>query len=111
VPKLAPLRGRFFCACILAVLWQAVKHVFQMSLDRNTIEEMATNPVIPVRLRPVIVAYLDELARVGSFGKGRSGMMRRFIEDGITRQIERRIIGKRDAFDFGERPEDDEDET
>jgi hypothetical protein len=69
-----------------------------------------TNPVIPVRLRPVIVAYLDELARIGSFGKGRSGVMRRFIEDGITRQLARKLIEKRDAFDYGEAPEDDEDE-
>jgi hypothetical protein len=71
---------------------------------------MATNPVIPVRLRPIIVAYLDELARIGSFGKGRSGVMRRFIEDGISRELARKLIGRRDAFDFGERPEDEEDE-
>jgi hypothetical protein len=71
---------------------------------------MATNPVIPVRLRPVIIAYLDELARMGPFGRGRSGVMRRFIEDGIARQIARKIIERRDAFDFGERPEDEDDE-
>ena len=70
---------------------------------------VATNPVIPIRLRPVIVAYIDELARIGAYGKGRSGVMRRFIEDGIARQIARRIIDKRDATDFGESPEDDED--
>jgi hypothetical protein len=81
-----------------------------MWLIRNTFFLMATNPVVPVRLRPIIVAYLDELARVGSYGKGRSGVMRRFIEDGITRQIERRIIEKRDAFDFGERPEDEDED-
>jgi hypothetical protein len=71
---------------------------------------MATNPVIPVRLRPIIIAYLDELARIGSFGKGRSGVMRRFIEDGISRQIARKIIDRRDAFDYGEAPDDEEDE-
>jgi hypothetical protein len=70
---------------------------------------MATNPVTPVRLRPIIIAYLDELARVGAFGKGRSGVMRRFIEDGIARAIGSRIIDKRDAFDFGEAPEDEDD--
>jgi hypothetical protein len=71
---------------------------------------MATNPVIPVRLRPIIVAYLDELARIGAFGKGRSGVMCRFIEDGIARQIARQIIDRRDAIDFGEAPEDDEED-
>ena len=71
---------------------------------------MATNPVIPVRLRPIILAYLDELARMGSFGKGRSGVMRRFIEDGITDALARRLIERRDAFDFGERPEDEDEE-
>ncbi len=71
---------------------------------------MATNPVIPVRLRPILVAYLDELARIGSFGKGRSGVMRRFIEDGITDALARRLIDRKDAFDYGERPEDEDDE-
>jgi hypothetical protein len=69
------------------------------------------NPVIPVRLRPIIVAYLDELARMGSFGKGRSGVMRRFIEDGITEALTRRLIDRRDAFDYGERPEDEDEEA
>jgi hypothetical protein len=72
---------------------------------------VAANPVIPVRLRPIIVAYLDELARIGSFGKGRSGVMRRFIEDGITEALTRNLVERRDAFDFGERPEDDEDDA
>jgi len=71
---------------------------------------MATNPVTPVRLRPIIIAYLDELARVGTYGKGRSGVMRRFIEDGIARTIERKVIEKRDAADFGERPDDEEED-
>jgi hypothetical protein len=62
-------------------------------------------------LRPIIIAYLDELARMGSFGKGRSGVMRRFIEDGITEALTRRLIERRDAFDYGERPEDEDDEN
>jgi hypothetical protein len=69
------------------------------------------NPVVPVRLRPIIVAYLDELARIGSFGKGRSGVMRRFIEDGITDALARQLVERRDAFDFGERPDDEEEEA
>jgi hypothetical protein len=69
---------------------------------------MASNPVTPVRLRPILIAYLDELARMGSFGKGRSGVMRRFIEDGITSAIERKLIDRRDAINFGETPDDEE---
>jgi hypothetical protein len=34
--------------------------------------------------------------------------MRRFIEDGITEALTRKLIERRDAFDFGERPEDDD---
>lgn len=70
---------------------------------------MASNPVTPVRLRPVIVAYLDELAVIGGYGKGRSGVMRRFIENGIVRAIERKVIDKKDAADFGETSDDEED--
>ena len=45
------------------------------------------------------------------YGKGRSGVMRRFIENGIVRAIERRVIEKLDASDFGETSEqEDEDE-
>ena len=32
---------------------------------------MASNPSLQVRLRPVIIAYLDELDRIGGFGEGR----------------------------------------
>lgn len=71
---------------------------------------MATNPPIAVRLRPVIVAYLDELATIGPYGKGRSGVIRRFIENGIARAVERKLIEKRNAVDFGERADEDEDE-
>jgi hypothetical protein len=71
---------------------------------------VASNPVTPVRLRPVIVAYLDELASIGGYGKGRSGVMRRFIENGIVRAIERKVIEKKNAADFGEIATDEEDE-
>lgn len=71
---------------------------------------MASNPVTNVRLRPVIVAYLDELARIGGYGKGRSGVMRRFIENGIVRAIERHVIERKDATDFGESLDEDDDE-
>lgn len=69
---------------------------------------MATNPAETVRLRPVIAAYLKDLAAVGAYGKGKAGVMRRFIENGIARAIERGVIEKRDAADFGELPDDDD---
>jgi hypothetical protein len=67
---------------------------------------------IPVRLRPVIVAYLDDLDRIGSYGKGRSGVIRRFVENGIAREIERGVLGKKDAANLGEKlGEEDEEGT
>jgi hypothetical protein len=71
---------------------------------------MPTNPPVSLRLRPVILAYINDLARAGSYGKGRAGVMRRFIENGITRAVERGVIEKRDAVDFGESPEDEDEE-
>jgi hypothetical protein len=71
-----------------------------------------SNPTT-VRLRPVIIAYMDELASIGGYGKGRSGVIRRFIENGIIRAIEKKVIEKKNAADFGEAvvgDEDDEDE-
>lgn len=69
---------------------------------------MSESPTKSIRLRPVIVAYLDELALIGGYGKGRSGVMRRFIENGIVRAIERKVIEKKNAADFGETPDDEE---
>ncbi len=71
---------------------------------------MASNKPIPVRLRPVIVAYLDELDRIGGYGKGRAGVIRRFVENGIARAIQRRVIDKKNAKDFGETSDDDEEQ-
>ena len=65
---------------------------------------------VHLRLRPVIVAYLDELNRIGGYGKGRSGVIRRFIENGIARAIERKVVDKKSATDFGETGDEDEDE-
>jgi hypothetical protein len=68
------------------------------------------NATTTVRLRPVILAYLDELAGIGGYGRGRAGVMRRFIENGIVRAIELKVIAKRNAADFGESVTEDEDE-
>ncbi len=71
---------------------------------------MASNPITTVRLRPIIIAYLAELASIGGYGKGRAGVMRRFIENGIVRAIERKVIEKKNAADFGETSDEDEED-
>jgi len=70
---------------------------------------MASNPTYSVRLRPVVISYLDELADIG-YARGRAGVMRRFIEDGVIRAIERRVLAKKNAKDFGEGAEAEDDE-
>jgi hypothetical protein len=52
--------------------------------------------------------YLRELARVGCYGKGKAGVMRRFIENGIAQALEAGVIAPKNIEDFGERIEDDE---
>jgi hypothetical protein len=65
---------------------------------------MASNQPVQVRLRPVVIAYLDELERIGGYGEGRAGVIRRFIENGIAREIQRGVIQKKNATDLGETP-------
>jgi hypothetical protein len=71
---------------------------------------MATNKPIPVRPRPVLIAYLDELDRMGGYGKGRAGVIRRFVENGIAQAIQRKVLDKKNAADFGETADEDQDE-
>lgn len=63
---------------------------------------MAQAPKTSVRLTPIMRAYLDDLAKIGAYGKGRSGVMRRFIENGIKEAIEKKVIAPRDVSEFGE---------
>ena len=63
---------------------------------------MAENPKASTRLRPTILLYLDDLAKVGSYGKGRAEIMRRFIENGVTTALEAGVIRPRDIRDVGE---------
>lgn len=69
---------------------------------------MASKP-IPLRLRPIVVAYLDELERLGGYGKGRAGVIRRFVENGIAKAIRDGVLAKKNSVDFDEPAEDDED--
>jgi hypothetical protein len=69
---------------------------------------MAENPKASTRLRPTILLYLDDLAKVGPYGKGRAEIMRRFIENGIKAAVEAGVIKTRDVRDAGETIGDDE---
>lgn len=71
-------------------------------------ELMAENPHASTRLRPIMHAYLRELARVGCYGKGKAGVIRRFIENGIAQALEAGVIAPKNIEDFGEGIEDDE---
>ena len=62
-----------------------------------------------LRLEPIDVAYLKDLARIG-YGKGKSGVMRRFILNGITAALEAKVIPARTVEEFGGSVEDDEDD-
>ena len=66
---------------------------------------MPTSPKADLRLSPIMHAYLDDLAQIGAYGKGKSGVMRRFIENGIKDALEKNVIKTRDVADF-----DDEDD-
>ena len=73
---------------------------------------MAKTDQYPGRLRPVIRAYLDDLAKLGPYGKGRAAVMRHFIENGIIHALESGVLTKKDVRDHGETVEETEkDET
>ena len=61
-----------------------------------------------VRLSHTVQAYLEDLAKVGAYGKGKAGVMRRFIENGIMAALQGGVINKRDIRDLGESPDEDE---
>lgn len=69
---------------------------------------MAETPKTGVRLSPILLAYLDDLAKLGAYGKGKAGVMRRFIEDGIQRTLEAGVIERKSVSDFGEESGDDD---
>lgn len=71
---------------------------------------MAVNPKASTRLEPIMHAYLDDLAALGSYGKGKSGVMRRFIENGVTAALEKGVIRPRNVADFPSVDGDEEDE-
>ena len=57
------------------------------------------NPKLEVRLPPIMIAYLEDLAAIG-YGRGKVGVARRFIENAITGALETKVIATRQAADF-----------
>lgn len=54
------------------------------------------------------MAYLRDLAKIG-YGKGHSGVMRRFILNGITTALEAKVIATRTVEEFGGSDDDEDD--
>ena len=63
---------------------------------------MAENQKASVRLRPITHRYLMELVRTGAYGKGKAGVMRTFIENGIIAALQGGVISKKSITDLGE---------
>ena len=59
------------------------------------------NPKAECRLEPIDIAYLNDLAKIGGYGKGRAGVIKRFIQNGIVEAIEKGVIPKRSVEEFG----------
>ncbi len=69
------------------------------------------NKEAKTRLRPILHAYLVDLAKTGAYGKAKAGVMRHFIQVGIVQAVEAGVIPKRHALEFGENPEAEDDES
>jgi hypothetical protein len=62
-----------------------------------------------LRLEPIDHAYLTDLARIG-YGKGKSGVMRQFILNGIAQALEAKVIATSNVEEFGGSSDDDEED-
>lgn len=51
-------------------------------------------------------SYLHDLAKLGPYGKGKSAVMRRFVENGIIAALEAGVLKSKDVRDFKESLED-----
>lgn len=67
---------------------------------------MANKP-IPVRLRPVVHAYLADLDRIGGYGEGKAAIIRRFVENGIADAIRDKVLVQKNAAELGEKLDDE----
>ena len=69
---------------------------------------MAENKHASARLRPVMHAYLEDLAKLGAYGRGKAGVVKYFVESGIVRALEAGVLTKKDVRDHGETLEENE---
>lgn len=69
-----------------------------------------SSPKAQCRLDPIQHAYLEDLAKLGVYGRGKSGVMRRFIDNGIQAALEKGVIPKRSIEDFGDSVSDGDDD-
>jgi hypothetical protein len=51
-----------------------------------------------------------DLAKLGPYGKDKSGVVRRLIENGIAAIVETGVVAPRNVFEYGEIPSDTADE-
>jgi hypothetical protein len=68
-------------------------------------------PKAECRLEPIDIAYLNDLAKLGGYGKGRAGVIKRFIQNGIVEALEKGVIAKRSIEAFGGSVDDDAEEA
>lgn len=68
---------------------------------------MASTPKRSVRLRPIIHAYLGDLAKLGAYGRGR---WRDAPVYRVANALEKKVIAARDAAEFGEEEESESEE-
>lgn len=68
---------------------------------------MATNPKIEFRLPPIMHAYLEDLANMGAFGNGKTGVAKRFVELGVMNALDKKVIESRSIADFDVDTDDD----
>lgn len=64
------------------------------------------NEKIPLRLPPILHDYLYDLADLGMYGKGKTDVVRRFVEDGTQKAIEKKVITKRTMKDYSDTNKD-----
>jgi hypothetical protein len=68
---------------------------------RTAINGAWANPKADLRLSPILHAYLEDLAKLGAYGRGNARVMRRFVEDGIRKALAAKVITPKRVDDFG----------
>lgn len=67
---------------------------------------MATNPKVEFRLPPILHSYLKDLADMGAYGKGATGVAKRFVEQGISAALDKKVLVPKNIKDFDDDGDD-----